>query len=68
MMNDFEILEQKFLQYAGADRKLSIDEFQEVFDFENDFLCERLFSIFDVDKTNGVNFQEFTQGIKQAQA
>ncbi|PZD72935.1 hypothetical protein C1752_02757 [Acaryochloris thomasi RCC1774] len=66
-MNDFEILEQKFLDFAGADRKLSIDEFQEVFDFKNDFLCKRLFTIFDVDKTGGVNFREFVQGFNWAQ-
>lgn len=65
-MSDFENLEQKFLKFAKNNSKLSFEQFQAAFDLKNKFLCERLFYIFDADKTKGINFQEFQQGLQYA--
>ncbi len=66
-MSDFEDLEQTFQDFAEDDRKLSLEEFQKAFDLSNAYLRDRLFVTFDVDKTGGVNFQEFQQGLRYAQ-
>lgn len=66
-MDNLENLEQKFHEYAGDDLRLTIEEFQTVFELTNKYLCERLFHIFDADQTQGICFKEFQQGIHQAQ-
>lgn len=66
-MNNLEILEQKFQDYAGDDLRLTFEEFQIAFELTNKYLCERLFHIFDADQTKGISFEEFHNGIHQAQ-
>ncbi len=66
-MSNLDALAQKFQEYAGDDRRLNLEEFQTAFNLNNKYLCERLFHIFDVDQTQGINFQEFQQSFKQAQ-
>ncbi|WP_299402884.1 EF-hand domain-containing protein [Acaryochloris sp. IP29b_bin.148] len=65
-MSDFKSLEEQFLAFAGEDKKLNFEDFQEALKLNNKYLSERLFHIFDVDQTQGVNFQEFQQGIHRA--
>ncbi|WP_299492466.1 EF-hand domain-containing protein [Acaryochloris sp. IP29b_bin.137] len=65
-MSNFKDLEDQFLKFAGDDRKLDLEEFQNALKLSNKYISERLFHIFDVDHTQGVNFQEFQLGIHRA--
>lgn len=67
-MSDLKDLEAQFLKFAGDDRKLDFEEFQEALKLNNKYMSERLFYIFDADKTQGINFQEFQQGMHRAES
>ena len=57
-------LKNKFREIAGEDNKIDRDEFQKGLELSNELIVNRIFDIFDKDKNNFIDSDEFISGIE----
>ena len=55
-------LKNKFREIAGEDNKIDRDEFQKGLELSNALIVNRIFDIFDKDKNNFIDSDEFISG------